>query len=322
MRIYKNGIKWLLDPNDDSRHNPVNLENVLRSTLTFVRTMKHLRNKGEFFKQIDGHQFFFNTEYGEYLFVFDGVNIGQIAMPDDYDESYQSAISCLLLYLLTGTKNVNQTELLMMPTEVEEDDNEDGLEWNQETDSLSGSPDSLKTWNSLPKLLRDTLYEAFFAENKRVIALDEWETVLCESIADTETCIFCGNSVCKTAKQCICCGNSVEKGGMLTRWLIESINQPQYLEISFGRGTTLPGAILGISAKEPSFMCLMYNSKINALGLKNMSKISWFTMEDGIQKEITPGKVLLIEDGLEITFDGYPDVNMSFLGYEVKKRER
>ena len=58
-----------------------------------------------------------------------------------------------------------------------------------------------------------------------------------------------------------------------------------------------------------------YDPKTNALGLKNLSNISWFITKDGNQTEIVLGKVVLIEDGLELTFDGYPDISMKFLGY-------
>ena len=105
---------------------------------------------------------------------------------------------------------------------------------------------------------------------------------------------------------------------MLTKWLVESSSQPNYLRIAFGRGTTLPGEILGIKSKTPETMRLMYNPKTNALGLKNLGNICWFITEAGNQKAIVPGKVVLIEDGLELTFDGYPDISMKFLGYETK----
>ena len=75
---------------------------------------------------------------------------------------------------------------------------------------------------------------------------------------------------------------------------------------------------MGIKSKTPESMRLMYNSKTNALGLKNLSNISWFITKDGNQTEIVPGKVVLIEDRLELTFDGYPDISMRFLGYETK----
>ena len=75
---------------------------------------------------------------------------------------------------------------------------------------------------------------------------------------------------------------------------------------------------MGIKLKTPDSMRLMYNSKTNALGLKNLSNISWFITEHGNQKEIVPGKIVLIEDELELTFEGYPDISMRFLGYETK----
>ena len=75
LRSYTNGVEWLLDPDSDVLRNSCNIENVLRSVLGFVRTMKHLHNKGIVFDKIDGHQFYFNAEYGEFQFVFDGVDI-------------------------------------------------------------------------------------------------------------------------------------------------------------------------------------------------------------------------------------------------------
>lgn len=316
LRSYTNGVKWLLDPDSNVLRNSCNIENALRSVLEFVRTMKHLRNKGVVFDKIDGHHFFFNIEYGEFQFVFDGVNIVQADNIDDsYDNLYQNAISCLLLYLLIGVKSVNPDNTLVV---LKEDDTEEGLAWDEETNALSGSQSALLAWASLPENIRSALFDVSFAESGRVVTLDEWEFLFCEAIPDVEVCPFCGHHAFKTAKKCIYCGNTTEKADLLTKWLVESNSQPNYLRIAFGRGTTLPGEILGIKLKTPESMRLMYNSKTNALGLKNLSNISWFITEDGNQKEIVPGKVVSIEDGLELTFGGYPDISMRFLGYETK----
>lgn len=316
LRSYTNGVEWLLNPESDALRNSNNIENALRSVLEFVRTMKHLRNKGVVFDKIDGHQFFFNIEYGEFQFVFDGVDIAQAESVDDsYDNLYQDAISRLLLYLLIGVNPGNPDNTLVTPRG---ENTEEGLAWDEETNSICGSQSALLVWDSLPENIRRALFDIAFAETGRVVTLDEWELLFCEAIADVEVCPFCGHNTFKTAKRCIFCSNTTEKADLLTKWLVESISQPNYLRIAFGRGTTLPGEILGIKLKTPEFMRLMYNSKTNALGLKNLSNISWFTMENGTQKEIVPGKVALIEDGLELTFDGYPDISMRFLGYETK----
>lgn len=316
LRSYTNGVEWLLNPESDALRNSNNIENALRSVLEFVRTMKHLRNKGVVFDKIDGHQFFFNIEYGEFQFVFDGVDIAQAESVDDsYDNSYQDAISRLLLYLLIGVNPGNPDNTLVTPRG---ENTEEGLAWDEETNSICGSQSALLVWDSLPENIRRALFDIAFAETGRVVTLDEWELLFCEAIADVEVCPFCGHNTFKTAKKCIFCSNTTEKADLLTKWLVESISQPNYLRIAFGRGTTLPGEILEIKLKTPEFMRLMYNSKTNALGLKNLSNISWFTMENGTQKEIVPGKVALIEDGLELTFDGYPDISMRFLGYETK----
>ena len=316
LRSYTNGVEWLLNPESDALRNSNNIENALRSVLEFVRTMKHLRNKGVVFDKIDGHQFFFNIEYGEFQFVFDGVDIAQAESVDDsYDNLYQDAISRLLLYLLIGVNPGNPDNTLVTPRG---ENTEEGLAWDEETNSICGSQSALLVWDSLPENIRRALFDIAFAETGRVVTLDEWELLFCEAIADVEVCPFCGHNTFKTAKKCIFCSNTTEKADLLTKWLVESISQPNYLRIAFGRGTTLPGEILGIKLKTPEFMRLMYNSKTNALGLKNLSNISWLTMENGTQKEIVPGKVALIEDGLELTFDGYPDISMRFLGYETK----
>lgn len=316
LRSYTNGVEWLLNPESDALRNSNNIENALRSVLEFVRTMKHLRNKGVVFDKIDGHQFFFNIEYGEFQFVFDGVDIAQAESVDDsYDNLYQDAISCFLLYLLIGVKSVNPDNTLVV---LKEDDTEEGLVWDEETNSLSGAQSALLVWDSLPEKIRSALFDVSFAESGRVVALDEWELLFCEAIPDIEVCPLCGHHAFKTAKKCIYCGNTTEKADFLTKWLVESNSQPQYLRIAFGRGTTLSGEILGIKLKTPESMRLMYNSKTNVLGLKNLSNISWFITEGGNQKEIVPGKVVLIEDELELTFDGYPGISMRFLGYETK----
>lgn len=316
LRSYSNGVEWLLDPDSDVLRNSCNIENALHSVLEFIRTMKHLRSKGIVFEKIGGHNFFFNIEYGEFQFVFDSVDIAQADNIDDsYDNLYQNAISCLLSYMLIGVKSVNPDNHLVL---LKEDGTEEGLVWDEETDVLSGSQSALLAWNSLPENIRSALFNVSFAEAGRGVTLDEWELLLCEAIADVEVCPFCGHHAFKTAKNCIYCGNTTEKGDLLTKWLVESNSQPNYLRIAFGRGTTLPGELLGIKLKTPDFMRLMYNSKTNALGLKNLSNISWFVTEHGNQKEIVPGKIVLIEDELELTFEGYPDISMKFLGYETK----
>lgn len=316
LRSYINGIEWLLDPDSDVLRKSCNIENALRSVLKFVRTMKHLRNNGFAFDKIDGHHFFFNTEYGEFQFVFDGVDIVRVESFDDsYDNLYQNALSCVLLYLLLGVKSNN---LANTPVVLKEDAAEEGLVWDEETNALSGSQSALLVWDSLPENIRSVLFDVFFAKSGRVVTLDEWEPLFYEAIPDIDVCPFCGHHAFKTANKCICCGNTTEKSDLLTKWLIESTNQPQYLRISFGRGTTLSGAILGISSNSSDFMRLMYNAKNNALGMKNMSNLSWYVVDDCVPKEIMPGKVVLIEDGLEITFDGHPNVSMRFLGYEIK----
>lgn len=319
LRSYSNGVSWLLDPDSEALRDSGSIVNVLRSVLTFIRTMKHLCDKGVSFEKIDGHHFFFNTEYGEFQFLFDGVDVARKESVDkSYEESFQNVVACMLMNLFTGTNIAEQNEILMAFDDMGEDDDETGLVWDQETGSFVASPAALNAWNSLPEKLSSTLFEAVFAEKRRTVTLDEWESLICEGIAEAEECVFCGKYVLKTAKQCICCGNATEKADLLTKWLIENTNQPQYLRITFGRGTTLAGAILGISSNSSDFMRLVYNAKNNALGVKNLSNLSWYVADDCDRKEIMPGKVMLIEDGLEITFDGYSDVSMRFLGYEVK----
>ena len=242
LRSYTNGVEWLLNPESDALRNSDNIENALRSVLEFVRSMKHLRNKGVVFDKIDGHQFFFNIEYGEFQFVFDGVDIAQAESIDDsYDHLYQDAISRLLLYLLTGVNLGNSDNTLVTPRG---ENTEEGLVWDEETNSLCGSQSALLVWNSLPENIRGALFDIAFTETGRVVTLDEWELLFCEAIADVEVCPFCGHNTFKTAKKCIFCGNTTEKATLLTKWLVESNTQPNYLRITFGRGTTLPGEIL------------------------------------------------------------------------------
>lgn len=316
LRSYTNGVEWLLNPDSDVLRNSNNIENVFRSVLEFVRTMKHFRNKGIVFDKIDGHQFYFNIEFGEFQFVFDGVDIAQSKSIDyKYDKLYQDAISRLLLYMLSGENLANPDNTLVT---LREKNIEEGLVWDEKTNLLCGSQSALLAWESLPEKIRCALFDIAFAKTRREVTLEEWERLFCEAIADIEACPFCGHNTFKTAKKCFFCGNTREKADLLTKWLVKSNSQPNYLIIAFGRGTILPGEVLGIKLKTPEFMCLMYNSKTNALGVKNLSNISWYITEKGTKKEITPGKVALIEEELELSFDRYPDISMRFLGYETK----
>ena len=59
--------------------------------------------------------------------MFDGVDIAQTDNIDDsYDNLYQSAISCLLLYLLIGVKSVNSDNTLVV---LKEDNTEEDRVW-------------------------------------------------------------------------------------------------------------------------------------------------------------------------------------------------
>ena len=88
--------------------------------------------------------------------------------------------------------------------------------------------------------------------------------------------------------------------------------------MSFGRGTVFPGELLGISSGCSPFLVVMYNPKGNLLGIKNVSNITWRIVKSGATEELKPGSIVPIEKGLSISFDGYPGLEMRFLGYEFK----
>lgn len=103
----------------------------------------------------------------------------------------------------------------------------------------------------------------------------------------------------------------------MTKWEIENKNQNYHIRISFGRGTVLAGEVFGIPSKSMPFAKLMYNAKLNSIGLKNMSNIVWHIEVDGVLTDLFPGSIATVGKNMLIGFEGYTDIEMRFLEYEV-----
>ena len=317
---YANGFSWLLDTSSEALSGGFDLANVLRTVLGLVKAIRHLDAKGYYYQDaFDGHQFYFNAEYGSCRLVYDGIGVVKGGKADDTDCPLEQSpacishgVSCIIMFLLTGAwpKGMEQT-VVNCPVS---DDN--CATWDSDTDTFCGSAGAERAWKALPTAIRDAIRRSCFAEPRESIGLDDWIQVLQKAIDEKDECVFCGKTVFKTAEQCLFCGKATKKDGLLTKWSIQSDNQPGTLRMSFGRKTFFPGEFVGISSGFSPFLVVMYNQKENLLGIKNVSNIPWRIAKSGVMEELKPGSISPIEKGMYISVDGHPGVEMHFLGFE------
>ena len=319
---YANGFTWLLDTSSEVSSGGLDLANALRAVLGFIKAIRHLAAKGYYYQDtIDGHQLYFNVEYGSFRLVYDGVGIAKggktvdgVCLPQPSPSPTAHGISGMIVFLLTGAWPKGM-EHVVMSCPVSDDN---CATWDSDTDTFCGSTKAQRVWKALPSAIRDAIRRSCFSESRESIGLDDWIQILQKAIDEKEECVFCGNTVFHTAEQCLFCGKTTKKDDLLTKWSIHGDNQPGILRMSFGRGTFFPGELLGISSGSSPFLVVMYNQKGNLLGIKNASNITWRIVKSGVTEELKPGSIAPVEKGMSISFDGHPRVEMRFLGYEYK----
>ncbi|MBP5590572.1 hypothetical protein J6Y50_01770 [bacterium] len=316
LRSFIKGFSWLLNPENVFAKSG-NLVNALKSIRSFVAIMNHIQLKGCCMHKIDGHNFFFNPDYGLFNFVYDSPDIIQSveAESDAGNDLFEYCISVVIMFLLTGRWPLNSSNDVLKHIETEDE----CVTWDTNANQISGNFDALNAWNALPDAIQTALYQSCFAEPRQNISFKQWDQILANAIDDVETCLFCGKDMFASLAICRYCGNSNNKAGWLTKWVIQNKNQPQYIKISFGRGTVLTGDVFGIHSNSRDFMRIMYNSKTNSLGLKNISNINWkvFTTDGRLNMVLPPDAIVVIEKDIEIEFQGYKEITMRFLGYET-----
>ena len=300
LRLFTNGFVWLLNPDNLSLKSG-NLVNALSSILNFVTTMKHIQDKGCYMRKIDGHNFFFNAEYGMFYFVWDSPCMVTDTEPESSAKSlFETSVSSIIMFLLTGSWPLNSNNEILEHGETDAD--------------LNAS----EFFKSLPDTMQTALQHSCMAETRQNVSLSDWELFFKGAISEVENCVFCGKDIFASNTNCMHCGAATRKADLLTSWVVQNKNRPLRFKISFGRGTILTGDIVGVGRDQGDLMKLMYNSRSNSLGLKNLSSLDWHILKNGsFEKTVHPDSIAVIQKDIEIEFENYPEVTMRFLGYET-----
>ncbi|MBR6578410.1 MAG: hypothetical protein IKK74_05645 [Clostridia bacterium] len=315
LSSYTNGFFGLFNQNGCYSSN---IGNVLTAIGEFVNTLRHLMLKGYYLHKFDGHQAFFNAEYGTFQFMFDGVDLfnkGAASISEEQKELFERSVSAIIMRLLTGSWPLNCNNDILENLEI---NNDDCILFDSDTNDVCGTDDAMQVWNALPSIVKEALCDACLCDNVKNITLEEWIGILTEAKEEIEECAFCGSSMFGSANKCLYCHNTTKKDSLMTRWAIQNDTQPYYIRISFGRGTVLACEILGIQSNFQPLMNLMYNSKTNQLGVKNLSSIIWDIEIDGTTTQLLPGSIMPIKKDMVIKFEGFADLIMKFLGYDIK----
>lgn len=314
LRKYTKGFSWMLNANCGMSPKKIPYVSILNTIINLVKALIHLNNKGVYWKAIDGHNFFFNAEYGAFRLVYDGIDIVKQEDIDlsDYVNQLNKSISAIIMFSLVGAwPDSDDSGLLKYPVL-----NPNIASWDSETDDLVGNTETMEAWKAMPSIIKEAITNTCFSNSSKIVTLDDWVKLLQDSINEVDICVFCGGDVFKTATHCLCCGNTTRKDSLFTKWSIQAGQQIGNIRLSFGRGVIVPGEFLGLSTRFTPFMRIMYNSKSNTLGIKNISSIKWTITKSEISEVLSPGSIAPIETDMSIEFEGHPDIIMSFMGYE------
>ena len=329
LRGYEHGFTWLLAPVFHARcssqyatplENPFektttpNSQNVLsgalKSIVSFVKAMSHIFNKSYYFTKMDGHQLFFNAEYGAFRFAYDGVDMahGDEKAFSERNDELNNCVSAIIIYSLIGWwPHYAYDSLLEFPHKNDE------LTIDDYEDPSDGEHNAFCCFDKLPSGLQQTIVDCC---KNGGITLEQWEKELNDALNNIEGCPFCGAENFSKSEQCWLCERQTDKSQMLTKWSIQREKQAGCIWLSFGRGTLIPGEFFGISSRLAPYMKLMYNPKNNSLGIKNISGIKWIITKPATTEDLLPGSVMPIETEMTIEFEGHPEIQMRFMGYE------
>ena len=317
LEDYENGFHWMLNGIIQCPTRPGNsISNVYKVLKQLVKVIHHLCKKGYYLRIMDGHQLFYNVEYGILRFIYDGIDIIKVSESADSSEKnalYEKCVSALILYLLTGAR-VNEDESISNVLQYEDEGKR--VYWDYDLNEFCGDLQAITAWEALPSSIRDALFNACLIENGSAVTFEQWEEILENAKNEIDKCSFCGCELFKSESSCPSCGKSTNMKELSTTWRIQNDNRPCNLKISFGVGTVLTGEILGINYNFSDFMRIRYNSKKNILGIQNLSGMKWSVTTGQTIEDLNPGATLPIGEDIIIEFPGNPGIKMTFLGFE------
>ena len=316
LRGYEQGFIWLLAPmfqtpyaEKDSTNHFV-LSGALRSIICLVKAMRHIFKKSFYFNKMDGHQFFYNTEYGAFRFVYDGIDMMRETEKEisEIADGLNNCISAIIIYSLIGWwPHYAYDSLLEFPSK-NDDLNPDDYE-----NPSDPRHKAFHNFDILPSGLKQAIIDCCMNGG---IKLDQWEKELNDAVNSIENCSFCGTENFLRSKQCWHCEQQTDKSLMFTKWSIKMEKQACCIRLSFGRGTLIPGEFFGFSTQFTPYMKLMYNPKSNSLGIKNISGIKWLITKSEATEVLLPGSIIPIAPEMTIEFEGHPEILLRFMGYE------
>ncbi len=316
LRGYEHGFIWLLAPifrislaESDPPYQNV-LSGALQSIISFVKAMRHIFKKSYCFNKMDGHQLFFNIEYGTFRFAYDGIDMvrGNEEEASKTSDEFNSCISAIIIHSLMGWwPHYAYDSLLEFPSK------NDSLNPDDYENPSDPKHNAFHQFDILPSGLKQMIVESCMNGG---ITLDQWEKELNAAVNSIENCIFCEAENFSNSKQCWHCEQQTDKSLLLTKWSIQMEQQAYCIRLSFGRGVLIPGEFLGLSTQLTPYMKLMYNPKNNSLGLKNISGIKWFVTKSETTEDLLPGSITPIVSDMTIELEGHPGVLMRFMGYE------
>lgn len=316
LRGYEHGFIWLLAPvfrKSYAKSDPANqytISGALHSIISFVKTMRHISGKNYSFNKIDGHQLFFNIEYGAFRFVYDGIDMVRSDEKEisKMSDEFNNCISAIIIHSLMGWwPRYAYDSLLELPIKNY------GLAPDDYENPTDPEHDAFHQFDILPSSLKQTIIDSCKTGG---ITLDQWDKELNDAANSIDNCVFCGAEIFSGSKQCWQCEHQTDKSLFLTKWSIQMEQQACCIRLSFGRGVLIPGEFFGLSTQLTPYMKLMYNPKSNSLGIKNISGIKWLVTKSETTEDLLPGSITPIASEMTIEFEGHPEILMRFMGYE------
>jgi hypothetical protein len=317
LKEFENGFKWLCDSSSSSSANNCTISNALEVLYQFVRTMKFLWDYDYVLNLWDGHQLYFNFEYRTFRFLIDFHSVTNKADWNRVQDPLiftNSNIANVILHALTGSWSDNVDQSIVIDTKR---DSNNSFTFNELSREIDGPDHLISVWKSLSKNLQQAFIQTCFQNHKQYLEMDDWLLYIKEAIDSIDVCPYCKSSVIKTSSHCLICRHSLSRSELLTKWKVENEEQPFYFRLTFGRGTEILGGNISLQLGNLPLMKLMYNSKENSLGLKNLSLFDWEVFNKETKEIVSPGEIVKIEKGVLIKFYGYYGIQMTFLDFET-----
>lgn len=311
----RQGLFWMLDPHeshmscDDGPQRVFQCLTELAYAIDALSEMEHCC-----LKVWDGHQLFFNLDYGITTFVLDGADMvshGSWIESSDPKQYANDALAAALLYALTGAWPDRENAPEGIPETGER------LFFTAGNPEPDGSEAILARWDALPEKLRNAFVSANTHPIAGYISAMEWAQLLSQDFQITQKCVFCGHIHLDDVRRCPFCGREVNKKDLWVRMLVRSNSDGAAFAVSFGRGLVLTGSNFSTSLPQGPLMRLIYNSKLNILGLRNLGSTKWLVQDSNGSRTIVPGAILELSEELKIDPDQTGTVCLEFQTYEA-----